>query len=179
MKEMSACLIHPNTPEKWTSFMRDSLAKILAQLGSKQVLVREPDQAFTVKYCVLLASLDLMSSSWRMSPLLKAKDLKRYSKTWPSWGMTQGGSAYVHPMSEHLIRETGGSCWPTPTAHNAKETNAPSESKRNTPTLAARVGGKLNPMWVEWLMGFPLEFTASKDWVTPKSRFKQQLPIGF
>jgi hypothetical protein len=27
--------------------------------------------------------------------------------------------------------------WPTPTAHNAKETNAPSESLRNAPTLAS------------------------------------------
>ncbi|HSG19550.1 MAG TPA: hypothetical protein VLA31_02170, partial [Burkholderiaceae bacterium] len=46
--------------------------------------------------------------------------------------------------------------WTTPTAHNAKETNAPSESDRNTPTLAAQVGGQLNPTWVEWLMGWPL-----------------------
>jgi hypothetical protein len=66
--------------------------------------------------------------------------------------------------------------WPTPTAHNAKETNAPSESERNTPTLAAQVGGQLNPTWVEWLMGFPIGFTASKDWVTPKSRSKPQSP---
>jgi hypothetical protein len=64
--------------------------------------------------------------------------------------------------------------WPTPTSHNAKETNAPSESDRNTTTLAAQVGGKLNPMWVEWLMGFPIGITDSKDWVTPKSRSKLQ-----
>ena len=62
--------------------------------------------------------------------------------------------------------------WPTPTAHIAKETNAPSEAKRDTPTLAALVGGSLNPTWVEWLMGFPLEFTACKHWVTRKSQLK-------
>ena len=49
--------------------------------------------------------------------------------------------------------------WPTPTAHNAKELNAPSEATRNTPTLAASVGGKLNPTWVEWLMGWPVGWT--------------------
>ena len=48
---------------------------------------------------------------------------------------------------------------PTPTRHNAKECNAPSESERNTPTLAAQVGGSLNPMWVEWLMGWPVGWT--------------------
>ena len=49
--------------------------------------------------------------------------------------------------------------WPTPTAHNAKEGAYPSEYNRNTPTLAAQAGGALNPMWVEWLMGFPLGHT--------------------
>ncbi|NBW08761.1 MAG: hypothetical protein EBR82_12130, partial [Caulobacteraceae bacterium] len=49
--------------------------------------------------------------------------------------------------------------WPTPTAHNAKELNAPSEAMRNTPTLSASVGGRLNPTWVEWLMGWPLGWT--------------------
>ena len=36
------------------------------------------------------------------------------------------------------------------------------------------VTGSLNPSWVEWLMGFPIGFSASKDWVTPKSRSKQR-----
>ena len=66
--------------------------------------------------------------------------------------------------------------WTTPTVHNSKECNAKSESQRNTPTLAAQVGGTLNPYWVEWLMGFPIGFSASKDWATHKSRSKQQLP---
>ena len=43
----------------------------------------------------------------------------------------------------------------TPTAHNAKECNSPSEKNRNTPTLATHAGGKLNPDWVEWLMNWP------------------------
>ena len=51
---------------------------------------------------------------------------------------------------------------PTPTAHNAKECASPSEYKRNTPTLATHAGGKLNPTWVEWLMGWPLEWTDLK-----------------
>jgi len=94
--------------------------------------------------------------------------------------------------------------WTTPTAHMAKETNAPSEHNRNTPTLTAQVnwptprtkgmcggtgswellkknttieearqmgagnGGKLNPTWVEWLMGWPLGWTDLKPLVTDK-----------
>jgi hypothetical protein len=61
--------------------------------------------------------------------------------------------------------------WPTPTAHNSKETNAPSESQRNTPTLAAQAGGSLNPTWVEWLMGWPLGWTDLRRLET--GRFQQ------
>jgi hypothetical protein len=122
--------------------------------------------------------------------------------------MTQGGSAYAHPMSERRITETDGfylptptvttgaqvawdktpgqtggtslagwvKYWPTPTAHNAKDQNSPSEAKRNTPTLAAQVGGKLNPDWVGWLMGFPIAWANSKVTETRKSHFKPQPP---
>jgi len=50
--------------------------------------------------------------------------------------------------------------WPTPTAHMAKETNAPSEALRNEPSLSSRVGGKLNPEWVEKLMGWSGQWTS-------------------
>jgi len=87
--------------------------------------------------------------------------------------------------------------WPTPTAHMAKETSAPSEHKRNTPTLTAQAnwstptasdtcarktkyaqggtplsmqaGGSLNPTWVEWLMGWPLGWTDLKPLEMDKS----------
>ena len=49
--------------------------------------------------------------------------------------------------------------WPTPTAHNSKEGVYPAEYLRNTPTPAAVAGGRLNPTWVEWLMGFPAGHT--------------------
>jgi hypothetical protein len=58
--------------------------------------------------------------------------------------------------------------WPTPTSHNAKECNSPSEMNRNTPTLAAQAGGKLNPMWVEWLMGWPIGWTDLRPLETGK-----------
>jgi hypothetical protein len=69
--------------------------------------------------------------------------------------------------------------WPTPTSHNAKETNAPSELNRNTPTLAAQVGGKLNPTWVEWLMGWPLGWTDLKPLEMDKSHYVQQQPGSY
>ena len=103
--------------------------------------------------------------------------------------------------------------WTTPTAHMSKESNSPSEHRRNTPTLTAQVnwptprtvgmcggtgswdllkknttieearamgagnGGKLNPMWVEWLMGWPLGWTDLKPLAMDKSHCVRQ-PLG-
>lgn len=173
-KGMSGCSIHPSTPDKWIASMRDSLVRTLALLESRQAYLREPDQVFTVKSCALLASFDRDTCSWRTLQQSFLTASEPFSQTWPRWGMTAGGAAYAHPMSERRITETGGFCWPTPTAHNAKETNAPSESERNTPTLAAEVGGSLNPQFVAWLMAFPIEWASLKATETRKSRSKQQ-----
>lgn len=71
--------------------------------------------------------------------------------------------------------------WPTPTAHNAKEQDSPSEATRNTPSLChqARGGDKtqprhLNPSWVEWLMGWPIGYTDLKPLETDKYHNVQQ-----
>jgi hypothetical protein len=44
-----------------------------------------------------------------------------------------------------------------------------SDPKR-TKNLNDQIGGQLNPTWVEWLMGYPLEWTALEDSATPSSR---------
>jgi len=73
----------------------------------------------------------------------------------------------------YITKET----WPTPTAHMAKETNAPSEANRNEPSMASRVGGKLNPTWTEWLMGWPLGWTDLNPLETDKCH-SVPLPLG-
>jgi hypothetical protein len=65
-------------------------------------------------------------------------------------------------LGKQISLEAAVKFWPTPTAHNAKEGAYPAEFTRNTPTLSAQAGGTLNPTWVEWLMGWPLEWTDLK-----------------
>jgi len=67
--------------------------------------------------------------------------------------------------------------WATPTCHNAKEAAYPAEFTRKTPTLTSQAHGgqptrpmPLNPVWVEWLMGWPLGWTDLKPLETDKSR---------
>lgn len=51
-----------------------------------------------------------------------------------------------------------------------------SEERRQ---MTAGSGGQLNPTWVEWLMGWPLEWTALKPLATDKYRLWRQLHSGF
>ena len=83
-------------------------------------------------------------------------------------------SAWNEKRNPNLETIVGRRIWPTPTSHNAKECNSPSEKNRNTPTLAAQAGGKLNPTWVEWLMGWPLEWTDLKQLEMDKYHCVQQ-----
>jgi hypothetical protein len=54
---------------------------------------------------------------------------------------------------------TAAKKFPTPVAGDARGAGP----NQNTSTLGRHVkreeGGQLNPTWVEWLMGFPLEWT--------------------
>ena len=175
-KGMFDCSIHPSTRESWIASMQDSLARTLALLENRQAYLREPDQVFTAKSCASLALYDPNSCSWRTYQQSFLTDSEPYSETWPRWGMTQGGSAYAHPMSERTISAIDGFCWPTPTAHNHKETGAPSQLNRNTVQLGDLVGGNLNPNWTGWLMGFPIGWANSKATETRKSPCKQPQP---
>jgi len=70
--------------------------------------------------------------------------------------------------------------WPTPRAQNAEPRNfnvwrRPDGEPQNLENAVAKrdpgaIGGSLNPTWVEWLMGFPLGWTALDASETPSSR---------
>jgi len=111
------------------------------------------------KWRELSVRYDLGSSLWKTHRCLWSEVLEPLSVTFPRWGMILGGVLWERITQELITSETESGYWPTPTAHNAKEGNYPAERTRKTPTLASLVGGKLNPMWVEWLMGWPLGWT--------------------
>jgi len=58
----------------------------------------------------------------------------------------------------------------TPQATDGRRNGCESEQMRDSPNLPAQVGGRLNPTWVEWLMGFPLGWTVLDASATPLSR---------
>jgi len=184
-KVTSDCLTHPSTPEAWTAFMRDSLAKTLALLENRQEYLREPDQVFTEKSCASLAWFDQSSCSWKTYQQSLVTDWEPYSETWPRWGMTVGGSAFAHPMSERRITETDGFYLLTPIRADSKLSNSLRSGYRRKDdhsfgTLSEQLitlhDLRPSAVFVENMMGFPINFTDCRDWVTPKFPSKPQQP---
>jgi hypothetical protein len=82
------------------------------------------------------------------------------------------------PNPEEFVR-----MWPTPTASMSKGSSPNSLTRKdNRSRINDRLdhfvmnsdGGKLNPEFVEWLMGWPIGYTASKPSETDKSPSKPQ-----
>jgi hypothetical protein len=67
--------------------------------------------------------------------------------------------------------------FPTPQASDADKWSNQSLAERKAKGLQVRLntavspdggaGGKLNPQWVEWLLGFPIGWTDLEHWETP------------
>ncbi|MFW6024054.1 MAG: hypothetical protein ACOC8P_00365 [Dichotomicrobium sp.] len=79
-----------------------------------------------------------------------------------------GRTAYHKGKKVQVCLESAVKLWATPTVngnHNRK-----GSSKKAGDGLATQTGGQLNPTWVEWLMGWPLGWTALKPLATGKSR---------
>lgn len=110
---------------------------------------------------------------WKTRQCSLLGGLSEFSGTLPRWGMMQDGECFPLPMLERRTFVSGSGYWDTPCKADAH----PRAYNRNKPYtgtgqkhLQARAyerlthlcvpGGKLNPDWVEWLMGWPLGWTA-------------------
>ena len=106
------------------------------------------------------------------------------SGSWPTPRSCSAMSATITPESvwkenrfPNLETVVGRRMWPTPTARDGKGARKPEtmqKSGRNpqTNSLPDAVEfqgetGRLNPAWVEWLMGFPIGWTDLKHSETP------------
>jgi hypothetical protein len=70
----------------------------------------------------------------------------------------------------------GNRMWPTPDASPHKYRLA--GDSQQSRSLNGIHGGKLNPTWVEWLMGFPSDWTALSPSEMPLSRKSQKSSEG-
>jgi hypothetical protein len=98
-----------------------------------------------------------------------------------------GGSNSRKALKKRLAETPSGN-WPTPTCSDIYTGNLKStqqkEGSMHSVTLPQAVrgaeqinNGQLNPMWVEWLMGWPIGWTDLKPLETDKCHYVQQ-PLG-
>lgn len=189
-KGTSACSIHPNSRAEWIASMRDSLARISAQL-EKGPGSTENEAGYFSRSSESLAYYDRDTFSWKTCQQSLFEGLDEFSGPWSKSGMIAGGQYYPLEMSGQITCENGGGALlPTPTVIDAKSRTYQVSRGKKFPTLAGvargfwtqklsgakRVwkwtggavtdGGSatlLNPVWLEWIMGFPIKSTELKD----------------
>ena len=194
--------------ELLTWYLAGFHAKTLAQPEEVQEL-KEKEADCGERWLGWLAKYDPNSSGWKTAQCSLLADSEECLETFPRWGMTRDGLLWERPTLAPIMSESAFGSWlatptctanqlapsmmkhkgcrelaqaimlPTPTCHNAKEGAYPAEYTRNTPTLGARVGGKIHPEFTEWMMGWPLGWTDLKPLETDKFQQWQQAHGGF
>jgi hypothetical protein len=84
---------------------------------------------------------------------------------WPTLTASDGHGAGVHGQGGMDLR-TAVQRFPTPAARDHK-------GKGYAHQLGTAIGGKLSPMWVEWLMGWPIGWTGLEP--LERGRFRRWL----
>lgn len=132
--------------------------------------------AFGPKSPVWLANFDPSCLSWKTRQLCLVEDWGESSVTWPRSGMMRNGTAFQLPTLAPLIDATEFGLLPTPMKSGASPRKTgvwtgryfikPNGQKSQT-RLEDVIGGRPNPTFLEWLMGFPISWTVVAPSETP------------
>ena len=159
--------------EKLTSLLEDTLVNLSPyQEVEKEKMTKDTCGSISGS---TFKQLDLLDSFLKTSRDTSRLDSPQSLAIWKKMVTKQRGEYSQRMKLAHHTGEKEFSSWGTPTAHIAKEGGYPAEWTRNTPTLTAQAtasenkphsSGKLNPEWVEWLMGLPTNWTDLGSWGT-------------
>lgn len=184
------CLDIPLEKKKLILSMEDSHARTLALLALEKAW-KASEVASRMNCCDWLKKLNPSLFSLKTFPILFHWGQKNSLKNFTRWGWTQDGVAYLPIIVVPLIKEIDGLFYPTLTASQAgKPIRKPSPSRllkkhgydlqdylgEICPNL---IGKKINPHFMEWMMGFPLYWTELKPWATAWFRIKQKKHLKY
>ena len=145
-------------------------------LKTSQLCFLEGSETFSTTYP--RSGMMRNGTVFQLPPLVRLTDATG-SGLWrtPDASVVTGGAANAEDRKKqgHAIglhdQVNTPSMWPTPQAQDYKSgTGYSHDGKSQTPQLRHLLGGMLNPTWVEWLMGFPLGWTALEPLATLSSR---------
>ncbi len=179
LNSLSGTTFAPSTEnpgeDELTSYQEDFPVRILAL--PEMSWENEKDWTGTglgygLKCLGLLAKYDPDTYSWKTVQHSLFGDLEEFSGIWPRWGSLVNGECWELTTPEPHTDGTASGSWPTPTKSDA--TRGPTTPERNAlklggislvsavrhrPTIVPQAGGRVNPEWCEWLMGFPMGWT--------------------
>jgi hypothetical protein len=179
-------------------------ARTLAPQG-KALALMASEAAYGVRWHASFAKYDHDLHLWKTHQCSLLEDYIEFSETWPRWGSMRNGECLERKMLEPIISEIEYGLWATPSAGDGRRSGKITENMTgqslpqmvNTPSkwptprafmhkdsttdrgkfnLGEKVGGPLNPTWVEWLMNWPSEWTDLKPLETVKCRDVQLKP---
>jgi len=150
-----------------TWYREASLAKTSAAQGKAQASpASDPECGGTWRGS--LARYDRDTSSWRIAQGSFFEECNTYSGTFPRWGTIRNGVLLARGTPVLPTNEKGSGYWLTPRASDMGKGEKQStflkrmgdRTDRCFQSLPAQLGGRPNPTWVEWLMGWPLYWTS-------------------
>lgn len=185
---------------QWISSPEDFHARTSLLLALELAWMESEVDCFSTSFGSL-ASYDQDSFSWRTSQQSLFEDLNEFVWSSLSSGMIVDGRLYRPKSLEPRIYAKDGSflprlqtprpCsgkrssgmnrteimnglkrWPTPLATDTSHRKE--KFKQGGTALSTKVGGSLNPAWVEWLMGYNTEWTVLESWAIAWFRPKRE-----
>jgi hypothetical protein len=147
---------------------------------------QESEAVFFSRSCAWPNKSSPLFYSLKMSQTSEQKEWTQLSKNLPKSGMTVDGLCYPLQKLERRTKEKDGFCWLTPKSSAVEEKyktyiarmkrskDPKVNTKKNCGNLSQQIGGPVNPTWCEWLMGFPLEWTALNDLGTQWYHYKRK-----
>lgn len=148
-----------------------SPAKILA-MQEKVLDLEAHDQGFGANTRALFANFDPDTSSWKTLQLSLTEEWAQYSEPWPRSGTMQNGIAYQQQPLVRPIDVIDSFLWPTPRASMSRYVGQRKNAIKRLHKIRledwclaseSKNRGVPNPNFVEWLMGFPQNWTDLED----------------
>lgn len=176
-----------------TSYLADFRARTSQMPAMAQELLGGKEVDYGWRWPESFARFDPSTHSWRTRQRSLLGGWTLFSETWPKWGSMRNGECSAHAPRERHIHARGCSWWPTPVAtdhrrgkgskaHRLENGRAvvdrPSKGRFGA-TLVDILGGTPNPTLIEWLMGWPTNWTALSPLATDRFRLWQQQHGGF
>lgn len=185
-RETSDCSRHPTGKDEWIALMQDFLASHTALLeNARDTLTIETYGRKSSESLGKFGPNGSFSKTSQESFLINS--LEQSSVIWPSSGMIADGRCWGLTRLVPRTKENAGGCWPTPLASDCEGGvnkcqndgggfyRVNKKGVRHGVKLRDAIGGKPNPVFDEWLMGFPIRYTELRRVETGKCLSRRPL----